>query len=190
MNILDMLFTGIGVRLVSKVEVLVDNIELNCWREEKRERTTLIVAFDCGFLTQDNAHTFPILICRDSRYGQSGATFCERKGPTAYSIFILVGFIKDPGFRRIILKYDNEPSTKSLRDAATQACVKVEVIPQGPLEGDHMANGRVEMAVRKVKRQYNTGVRIADDSPLPQLASSFCSASHEQNENWQRWKNE
>ena len=33
MKIQDVLFTGIGVRLVSKVEVLVDNTELNCWRK-------------------------------------------------------------------------------------------------------------------------------------------------------------
>ena len=55
------------------------------------------------------------------------------------------------------------------------ACVGAEVIPQGPLEGDHMTSGRVEMAVREVKRQcrtlrisaeHNTGVRIADDSQL------------------------
>ena len=64
--------------------------------EEERERTTPIVAFDYGFLTQENADTFPIMICRDSRYGQTGATWCERKGPTAYSIPFL--------FRRIILK--------------------------------------------------------------------------------------
>ena len=50
-----------------------------------------------------------------------------------------------------------------------------EVIPQRQPVGDHMANGRVEMAVREVQRQcrtlqisveQNTGVRIADDSPL------------------------
>ena len=40
--------------------------------EEARERTTPIVAFDYGFLTQENADTFPILIFRDSRYGQAG----------------------------------------------------------------------------------------------------------------------
>ena len=49
------------------------------------------------------------------------------------------------------------------------------MIPQGPPEGDHMVNGRFEMAVREVKRQcrtlrisaeQNTSVRIADDSPL------------------------
>ena len=114
--------------------------------------------------------TFPILICRDSRYGRTGATCCKRKGPTAYSILFLVGFIKDLGFRRIILKCDNEPSTKALQVAVIQACVGMEVIPQGPLEGEHMANGRVEMAVREVKRQcrtrisaeQNTSVRSAD----------------------------
>ena len=49
------------------------------------------------------------------------------------------------------------------------------MIPQGPLECDHMADGRVEMAAREVERQcttlrisaeHNTGVRIADDSLL------------------------
>ena len=87
----------------------------------------------------------------------------------------LAGFIKDLGFRRITLKCDNEPSTKTLQDAVIHSCVGVEVIPQGPLEGDRMANGRVEMTVREVKRQcrtlrisadQNTSVRIADDSPL------------------------
>ena len=71
--------------------------------EEERERTTPIVAFDYGFLTQENAVTFPFLICRYSRYGQRGATCCERKSPTAYSISFLVDFIKDLGFRRITL---------------------------------------------------------------------------------------
>ena len=64
------------------------------------------------------------------------------------------------------------------------------MIPQGPLEGGHMANGRVEMAVREEKRQFrtlrisaeqNTSVRIADDSRL---------LGWLQDENWQRRKDE
>ena len=118
---------------------------------------------------------FQFWFAETAGYGQTGAACCERKGPAAYSISFLVGFIEDLGFRRIILKCDNEPSTKSLQDAVIHACVGVEVIPQGPPEGDHMANGRVEMAVREVKRQCrtlrmsaerNTSVRIADDNPL------------------------
>ena len=55
------------------------------------------------------------------------------------------------------------------------ACAGVELFPQEPPGGDHMANGRVEMAGREVKRQCRTRristeqnicVRIADDSPL------------------------
>ena len=121
---------GRGVARQHRIELL---------EEEERERTTPIVAFDYGFLTQENADTFPILICRDSRYGQTGATCCERNGPTACSISLLVGFIKDLGFRRIILKCDNESNTRALQDAVIHACVGVEVIPQGLLEGDHMA---------------------------------------------------
>ena len=71
-----------------------------------------MVAFDCGFITEEHADTFPILICRNSGYGQTGATCCEREDPTAYSISSLVGFINDLGFRRLILKCDTELSTK------------------------------------------------------------------------------
>ena len=46
--------------------------------EEEREKTTPIVAFDYVFLTRENADTFTILTCRDSRYSQTGATCCER----------------------------------------------------------------------------------------------------------------
>ena len=148
-------YRGVGVLLVEGRGVGGQHpIEL--LEEEERERTTPIVAFDYGFLTDENADTFPILICRDSRYGQTGATCCERKGPTAYSASFLVGFVKDLGFRRINLKCGNGPSTKALQDAVIHARVGVEVIPQGPLEGDHMANGRVEMAARGVKRQCRT----------------------------------
>ena len=56
---------GRGVVVQHRTELL---------EEEERERTTPIVAFDYGFLTQENADPFPILICRESRSGQTGAT--------------------------------------------------------------------------------------------------------------------
>ena len=43
MKIQDLLFAGIGVLLVSKVEVLVDNIELNCWRKRKEKGQLLLL---------------------------------------------------------------------------------------------------------------------------------------------------
>ena len=108
-------------------------LQIQLLDEEERERTISIVAFYHEFLTQENADTFPILMCRDNRYGQTGATCCERKGPTAYSLSSLVGFIKDPVFRRIILNCGNGPSTKAIQDAVIQACVGADVIPLAPL---------------------------------------------------------
>ena len=92
-----------------------------------------------------------------------------------HSISFLVGFIKELAFRRIILKCDNEPSTKTLQDAVIHRCVGEEVIPQGPPEGDHMANGPVEMAVREVKRQCRTLqiLCIADDRQFLSWLSRF-----------------
>ena len=130
-----------------------------------------------------------------------GATCCERKGLTAYSISFLVGFIKDLGCHMIILKCDNEQSTKALQDAVIPVCVGVEVIPQGPPEGDHMANDRVEMTVREVKRQcrtlsisaeHNTGACIADDSPplswLPRFASQVMNKMRELKRTGRKWR--
>ena len=71
-------------------------------------------------MNQEIADTFAILFCRDSRYGQTGATCCELNGPTACSTSFLVGFVKDLGLRRIIFKCENEPSTKSLSYAVIQ----------------------------------------------------------------------
>ena len=67
LKIQDMLFTRMGVLLVSKVEVLVDSMELNCWRKRKEKEQLQLMPFDCGFLTKENADTFPIPSCRDSK---------------------------------------------------------------------------------------------------------------------------
>ena len=145
MKIRDMQFIEVGVRLMSKKEELVD-IELNCWRKKnEKEQLRLLLCL----LFHD---------ARKCRHVSDSDLSREqfRKGPTAYSTSFLVCFIKDLGFRRVILKCDNERSTKSLRDAMIQACAGIEVIPHGPLEGDHMANSRVEIAVREVKRQCRT----------------------------------
>ena len=37
MKIQDMLSTGVGVLLVLQVEVLVDNIEVNCWKKRRED---------------------------------------------------------------------------------------------------------------------------------------------------------
>ena len=59
MKIQGMPSTEIGVLLMSKVEELVHRVEL--LKEGERERTTPTLAFDYGFMTKENADTFPML---------------------------------------------------------------------------------------------------------------------------------
>ena len=162
-------------------------IELKLLEEEERERTTPIVAFDNGVMTQENADTFPILICRDSRYGQTGATCCA-----ACSISFLVGFIKDLGLRGIIFKCVNKPSTKAL-----PRCGDSRMCRSGRGSARTTRGDRVEMAPQcrtlRISAEHSTGVRIADDSPLlswlPRLQRKSCTkwglAKMERRVNWE-----
>ena len=136
-----MLCTGVGVLLVSKVGRGAGGQHRTELLDEEERKEDSDRSFRLRFVTQENADTFPILICRDSRYGPTEATCCERKVPQETPFHFVVGFIKDLGFRRIILKSDDELSTKALKE---------------PPEGDHMANGRVQMAMTEVKRQCRT----------------------------------
>ena len=49
---------------------------------------TPIVVFDCGFMTQEIADTFPNSNLPRQGNGQTGATSCEREG--SHSIFHLI----------------------------------------------------------------------------------------------------
>ena len=82
----------------------------------------------------------------------------KRERHVVNSISFLVGFIKDLGFRRIILKCGNEPSTEALRGAVIHACVGVEVIPQGTLRVITWPRV-VEMAVRETTMQNSQNFR-------------------------------
>ena len=79
------------------VEVGCDEDEEEVYRERKNPKNTTSREKqeheDSGHAVYRN-WCAACLICRDSRYGQTGATCCERKGPTAYSISFHVGFTK------------------------------------------------------------------------------------------------
>eukprot|EP00959_Pyramimonas_sp_CCMP1952_P170554 3564075-Pyramimonas_sp.AAC.1 len=111
-------------------------------------------------MTQEGADTYPILVVRETRFGHTAATCVEAKGVNAYAVAFMVGFVRDLGYRRLILKCDNEAPTMALQKKVEESVVGVEIVPQGPPEGDHRANGLAEMAVREVKRMCRT-LRVA-----------------------------
>ena len=65
----------------------------------------------------------------------------------------LLSCINEAGYRRIILKSDNEPAILALKREGEVQAKDVEIVLQEALAGDHSANGAVEVAVGDQKRQ-------------------------------------
>ena len=90
---------------------------------------------------------------KDCRSKMAWATTIPTKGPDLFSVNFLLSCINETGYRRIILKSDNEPAILALKREVKVQATDVEVVLQEALTGDHSANGAVEAAVRNQKRQ-------------------------------------
>ena len=65
----------------------------------------------------------------------------------------LSGWLRDLGWKRLLLRSDNERALLAFLRASTSSLEGVEVIEQASPEGDHAANGLAQVGVREVKAQ-------------------------------------
>ena len=94
-----------------------------------------------------------LLVCKCKRTGCLAATQVPAKGVDAYALSFIVGWLRGLGWKRIVMRSDNERALLSLLRAAAMSLEGVEVVEQACPEGDHAANGLAEVAVREVKAQ-------------------------------------
>ena len=108
------------------------------------------IAIDHGFFGRDKEGVLPILRvkCRNSSTGCVGATVVDRKGASDYASSFLTAFIKSLGFKRMLVRSDNERSLLSLIKRVTSNLTGVELVLMTSPEGDHQANGLTEVGVR------------------------------------------
>ena len=68
------------------------------------------IGIDYGFFGRDKEDVLPILCvkCRNSSTGCVGATVVDRKGTSDYASSFLRAFILSLGFKRILVRSDNE----------------------------------------------------------------------------------
>ena len=135
------------------------------------------IGIDYGFFGRDKEDVLPILCvkCRNSSTGCVGATVVDRKGASDYASSFLTAFIKSLGFKRILVRSDNERSLLSLIERVTSNLTGVELVLMTSPEGDHQANGLAEVGVREIKAQtrilrsqleQRLGSRIDEKDPL------------------------
>ena len=70
-----------------------------------------------------------------------------------YAPSSLTGWLRGLGWKRLLLRSDNERALLAFLRAAAASLEGVEVIEQAIPEGDHSANGLAEVGVREVKAQ-------------------------------------
>ena len=81
------------------------------------------------------------------------ATQVPEKGMNVYDLAFFTGWLRGLGWKRLLLRSDNERALPAFLRAAAASLEGVEVIEQASPEGDHAANGLAEVAVREVKAQ-------------------------------------
>ena len=113
------------------------------------------IGIDYGFFGRDQEDVLSILCvkCRNSSTGCLGATVVDRKGASDNASSYLTAFFTSLGFKRILVRSDNERSLLSLIERVMDNLTGVELVQMMSPEGDHQANGLVEISVREIKAQ-------------------------------------
>ena len=82
-----------------------------------------------------------------------GATVVDRKGASDYASSSLTAFNESLGFKRILVRSDNERSLLGLIERVMNNLTGVELVLMTSPEGDQQANGLAEVDVREIKAQ-------------------------------------
>ena len=158
------------------------------------------IGIDYGFFGRDREDVLPILCvkCRNRTTGCMGPTFLKLNLVPDYASSFLTAFIKSLGFKRILVRSDNERSLLSLIERVTCKLTGVELVLMTSPEGDHQANGLAEVGVREIKAQMRVlrsqleqrlGNRIDDKDPLMSWIPRHAANCVSRYRNIGRWSN-
>ena len=110
------------------------------------------VGVDYAYREPGGSHA-TISVCNCKRTGCLAATQVPEKGISAYAPAFFSGWLRGLGWKRLLLRPDNERALLAFLRAAAAGLEGVELIEQASPEGDHAANGLAEVGVREVKAQ-------------------------------------
>ncbi len=95
----------------------------------------------------------PILVAKDSRAKMVYSRVAPQKGLGDYTVGSLKKIAKQLGYKKVVIKSDNEPAIFSLKDLARKE-TDVEVVMEEVPVGDRAANGVAEKAVKNAQGQF------------------------------------
>ena len=125
--------------------------------EKDKERSVPIVGIDYMYMHSEQEAEeekgMPTLVIKDSRKKMIVSKVVPRKGVVDYAVGTLKKAIEQLGYKKIVLKSDNEPAILALKEAVRKE-TDVEIVTEESPVGDHQANGLAENAVKNVQGQF------------------------------------
>ena len=128
---------------------------------DKGDEQLPTISVDYGFLgTPDSpADELPVLLVKDRKSKATWSHPVPNKGlrPSDHGAKMLQRDIVECGYRRLILKSDQEPSIRALCNAVQGELAGVEVVPEAaPKESHEKSNGEAEATVKQVHGMVRT----------------------------------
>ena len=124
-----------GANIVSKVEGRVSPHAVVSERELPE------IGVDYAYLGAGRIPEWTILVCKCKRTGCLAATQVPEKGMKVYALAFFTGWLRGLGWKRLLLRSNNERALLAFLRAAAASLEGVEVIEQASPDGDHAANG-------------------------------------------------
>ena len=112
------------------------------------------IVLDYYFMGEES-ETAPHIVVKDRKSNAYFSTSLDSK-ISQYAVAFVAGAIQEFGYKRILMKSDNEPSIKRLKERVSKCLPGVGCVPKEALVEDSRSNGSAENAVKQVKGQFRT----------------------------------
>ena len=121
------------------------------------------ICLDYAYEGRDGEEPITLLCARCPELDHYACTQVASKGANRYSTAFLVAWIKSLGYKRIVVRSDNEAALLKLIDVTSQNLPEVEMVGKQSPEHDHQANGAAEAAVRECKGMIRSLRALVED---------------------------
>ena len=108
--------------------------------------------------------SMPMIVIHDSKSKYVAAEIVPEKGVNEYAVRRIAQIINRLGYRRVIIKSDQEASIVALKGAVKRE-IELEVSFEESPVGEHQSNGAIENAIKRIQGQIRT-VRDALESRI------------------------